>query len=75
MITGHGSLNNVGYCNYFLPKDLRKVTVTGGNVFYGAFSWCQQLEEVSIDNVTDVQLFAFLLCNGLKTLRIGDNVR
>ncbi len=60
---------------YYIPSSLRSVTVTGGNLNYGAFYGCSMLTSVTIGNsVTSIGERAFYNCNGLTSLYIGNNV-
>ena len=48
---------------YYIPLSLRKVTVTGGNILYGAFCSCALLTSVTIGNsVTSIGEYAFSGC-------------
>ena len=58
---------------YYIPYSLKHVTVTGGNILYGAFSNCTMLTGVTVgDGVGYVQESAFSGCNQLEDLAIGD---
>ena len=60
---------------YYIPSSLREVTVTGGNIFLGAFYGCNGLTSVTIgDGVTRIGDFAFSGCSGLTAVTIGDGV-
>ena len=60
---------------YYIPSSLRSVTVTGGNLLYGAFSRCSGLSSVTIDNaVTSIGNHAFDYCSGLTSVTIGNSV-
>ncbi len=60
----------------YIPSSLRSVTVTGGNLLYGAFMNCSMLTSVTIPNsVTSIGDFAFYNCSGLTgTLTIPNSV-
>lgn len=61
---------------FFIPQTLKKVTVTGGKVYYGAFSSCVMLEEVHLPlGDTDVNSFTFENCINLKTVTIPEGVK
>ena len=48
---------------YYIPTSLKKVTVTGGNILYGAFYNCSSLTSVVIgDSVTSIGSDAFRDC-------------
>ena len=60
---------------YYIPSSLRSVTVTGGNILYGAFSSCSMLTSVTIpDSVTSIGYGAFYNCTGLTSVTIGNSV-
>ena len=54
------------YADYYIPSSLKNVTITGGNILYGAFSNCGGLTSVTIpDSVTSIGERAFYNCSGL----------
>ena len=54
---------------YYIPSSLKSVTVTGGNILYGAFYNCTGLTSVTIgDSVTSIDSWAFEGCTGLTTV-------
>ena len=60
---------------YYIPSTLRSVTVTGGNIPYGAFSYCSMLTSITLgDSVTSIGGIAFSNCTGLTSVTIGDGV-
>ena len=59
---------------YRLPKSLKKITVTGGNILYGAFMDCRCLETITLSNITSIGERAFEDCSGLKTLTIPNSL-
>lgn len=60
---------------YYIPSSLKSVTVTGGNILYGAFSRCSGLTSITIpDSVTSIGDYAFYDCSGLTSITIPDSV-
>jgi len=60
---------------YYIPASLRSVTVTGGNILFGAFENCTGLTSVTIGNgVMSIGGYAFLGCTGLTSVTIPENV-
>ena len=56
---------------YYIPSSLKSVTVTGGNVYYGAFYGCTNLTNVTIGNgVTSIGESAFSGCSSLEHITI-----
>ncbi len=69
------STSSMTYDNYYIPSSLRSVTVTGGNILYGAFYNCSMLTSVTIGNgVTSIGERAFYGCSGLTSVTIPDSV-
>ena len=60
---------------YYIPSSLRSVTVTGGEILYGAFYNCSMLTSVTIpDSVTSIGSYAFYNCGNLTSITIPDSV-
>ena len=60
---------------YYIPSSLRSVTVTGGNILYGAFDNCSILTSITIpDSIIGIGLYAFDGCSGLTSITIPDSV-
>ena len=60
---------------YYIPSSLKSVTVTGGNILYGAFRGCSGLTSITIPNsVTSIGGSAFYDCSGLTSITIPDSV-
>ena len=60
---------------YYIPSTLRSVTVTGGNILYGAFMSCSMLNDITItDGVTSIGEYTFSNCSGLTSITISDSV-
>ena len=67
-----------GYLNtsyYYFPTSLKKVTITGGNILYGAFYNCSSLTSITIpSSVTSIGEYAFYGCTGLTNITIPEDV-
>lgn len=60
---------------YYIPSSLQSVTVTGGNILYGAFYGCTGLTSIIIpDSVTSIGDSAFSGCTGLTSITIPNSV-
>lgn len=60
---------------YYIPSSLKSVTVTGGNILYGAFYSCTGLTSITIPNgVTNIGSNAFYSCTGLTSITIPNSV-
>ena len=69
------STSSTTYDTYYIPTSLKTVTVTGGNILYGAFYNCSGLTNITIsDSVTSIGGAAFNNCSGLTSVTIGDSV-
>ena len=69
------STSRTTYDDYYIPSSLRSVTVTGGNILYGAFYNCSMLTSVTIpDSVASIGSYAFRGCRGLTSVTIGNSV-
>ena len=67
--------DSMTYTTYYIPSSLKSVTVTGGNILYGAFYGCSGLTSVTIGNgVTSIGESAFRECSGLTSVVIPDSV-
>lgn len=61
--------------SYYIPASLQSVTITGGNILYGAFSYCTNITSITITTpVTDIGDSAFLDCESLKSITMPDMV-
>ena len=61
---------------YYIPSSLKYVTITGGNILYGAFSGCSGLTNITIGNgVTSIGGAAFYKCSKLTNVTIPNSVR
>ena len=72
----YGSYSNISKSDtYYIPSSLKSVTVTGGNILYGAFYNCTGLTSITIGNsVTSIGSSAFYGCSGLTSIVIPDRV-
>ena len=69
------STSSTTYSNYYIPSSLKSVTVTGGNILYGAFYDCGSLTSITIGGgVTSIGSSAFYGCSALTSITIGDGV-
>ena len=60
---------------YYIPTSLRSVTITGGNILYGAFYHCSKLTSITIGNgVTSIGSYAFAYCEQLTNIAISNSV-
>lgn len=61
------------YATYYIPASLKSVTLTRGNILYGAFYNCSRLTSVTIGNgVKSIGNDAFWGCDGLTSVNISD---
>ena len=69
------STSSTASISYYIPSSLKSVTVTGGNILYGAFYNCTGLKSVTIgDGVTSIGYRSFYNCSGLTSVTIPDSV-
>ncbi len=60
---------------YYIPLSLKSVTVTGGNIYYGAFYNCSNITSITIaDSITSIGYYAFGGCISLTSVTIGNGV-
>ncbi len=60
---------------YYIPLSLKSVTVTGGNILYGAFYNCTSLTSITLPNsITSIGASAFSGCSKLTSVVIPDSV-
>lgn len=60
---------------YYIPSKLRSVTVTGGQILYGAFSKCAKLTSVTLpQGITEIAAAAFSDCTALTSISIPEGV-
>ena len=59
------------YGTYCIPTKLKTVTITGGNILYGAFYNCTSLTNVTIgDSVKSIGRSAFSGCSSLESMTL-----
>ena len=69
------STSSTTYSTYYIPSSLRSVTVTGGNILYGAFYNCSMLTPVTVGNgVESIGSYAFYNCSDLTSITIPASV-
>ena len=50
---------------YYIPSSLKEVVITGGNILYGAFYNCSNIEKITLPNVTSIGEKVFYECSSL----------
>ncbi|MBQ8319631.1 MAG: leucine-rich repeat domain-containing protein [Clostridia bacterium] len=61
--------------SYYIPPSLQSVTITGGDIFYGAFYNCWYLTEIVLpDGVTNIAPYAFYNCVNLTKIVMPENI-
>ena len=69
------STSSTTYHIYYIPASLKSVTITGGNILYGAFYNCSGVTSITISNsVTSIGSYAFYYCSALTSITIPDSV-
>ena len=75
METAQFYTNGYTATKYYIPTSLKKVTITGGPILYGAFSRCAGFTSVTVgDSVTSIGEYAFTWCTELASITIGNSV-
>lgn len=60
---------------YYIPSSLKSVTVTGGEILYGAFYGCTDLTSLTISgDITGIGDYAFYNCSSLNSLAIPEQI-
>lgn len=60
---------------YYIPETLQSVTVTGGEIGYGAFYNCNKLTSVTLgEGITSIGGYAFYACSSMQSVSIPDSV-
>ncbi len=74
--TYHGmSITYTTDTTYCIPASLESVTITGGNILYGAFSGCSNLTSIILPNdITSIGGYAFKDCARLTNINIPNSV-
>ena len=72
------SKNNVSgifSCYYFIPKTLRRVTITKGSIRHRAFTNCSMLTAIILENeVTEIEYGAFTNCSMLENVTLSNKI-
>ncbi len=64
-----------GFETYYIPASLKTVTVTGGDIGYGAFQGCAGLSSLALEgDVSAVGDYAFALCANLSSVTLPASV-
>lgn len=70
------SLSQTTSSKYAIPASLKEVSVTGGNILFGAFYNCKNLTSVTLyDGVPSIGDYAFYLCNGLTDFSFAQSIK
>ena len=70
-----GNTNTSEYSTYYIPASLKLVTITGGNILYGAFHDCNGLTSITILNgVTSIGDRAFCGCDALTSITLPNSI-
>lgn len=71
----NGNSSTANAVNYYFPLSLESVTITGGNILYGAFYNCSTLTNITIpEDITSIGKYAFYGCSNLKNLELPENL-
>jgi hypothetical protein len=53
---------------YYIPTSLKEVTITGGNILYGAFKNCNNITTIVLPNISSIGQYAFDGCSSLANV-------
>jgi len=60
---------------FYIPTSLKQVTITGGNILYGAFYNCTNLTSITLpDGIDIIKHSAFYNCTSLKNINVPEGV-
>ena len=60
---------------FYVPSSLESVTITGGNICFGAFANCKNIKEIVLpETASSIGGLAFYECNSLKSIEIPNSV-
>ena len=69
------STTSVSQTTYYIPTSLKTVIITGGNILYGAFYNCNNLESITLpQNLKSIKEHAFHGCESLLSITIPSGV-
>ena len=72
---GRKSLSQSDRTTYYIPESLSEVTITGGNINYGAFYNCTNLTKIELpDGLTSIGKYAFYSCRSLISIELPEGV-
>lgn len=70
------SLSQTTSSKYAIPASLKEVSVTGGNILFGAFYNCKNLTSVTLyDGVPSIGDYAFYQCNELTDFSFAQSIK
>ena len=60
---------------YYIPTSLKSVTVTKGDVLYGAFSNCANITSVRLLGASSIATYSFYQCKSLRSVEFGSKIK
>ena len=72
-----GEVDKIKKTVFYLPTNLTEVTITGGDIFYGAFYNCTMLTSITLGDVMFTDYVIFYNCSNLTNIEIsscGDSI-